>query len=72
MYADDTTLLCSSKDSLTLQSELNANLNNFSKWLNVNKLTLNINKTKLMIFGTKHTLHNFKNISLAYDTDIYM
>ena len=34
------------------------------------KLTLNINKTKLMIFGTKHTLRNFKNISLAYDTDI--
>ena len=23
-----------------------------------------------MIFGTKHTLHNFNNISLAYDTDI--
>ena len=23
-----------------------------------------------MIFGTKHTLRNFKNISLAYDTDI--
>ena len=70
MYADDTTLLCSSKDSLTLQSELNANLNSISKWLNVNKLTLTINKTKLMIFGTKHTLRNFKNISLAYDTDI--
>ena len=58
MYADDTTLFCSLKDYLTLQSELN-----------VNKLTLNINKTKLMIFGTKHTLRNFKNISLAYDTD---
>ena len=56
MYADDTTLLCSSSNPVTLQQELDSNFKQISKWLDYNQLTLNVNKTKFMIFGTSHKL----------------
>jgi retron-type reverse transcriptase len=58
MYADDTTLLCSSSDPDSLQSELNSN-NNIAIWFQNNQLTLNIKKTKLMLFGTKYFFFKF-------------
>jgi len=70
MYADDTTLLFKSSDSISLQSEMNDNLSKIARWFEVNKLTLNLEKTKYMIFGTNHALNNFENISLNYGNDI--
>ena len=58
MYADDTTLLCSPSNPITLQHELESKFNKISKWLKFNQLTLNVNKTKFMIFGTTHLLNN--------------
>ena len=52
MYADDTTLLFHSSDQVSLQIDLDSNLNRIAQWFNRNKLTLNIKKTKLMLFGT--------------------
>jgi hypothetical protein len=69
MYADDTTLLCSSSDPACLQSELDANMKNIAKWFESNMLTINIKKTKLMVFGTQHILSNFTNINLSYNSD---
>ena len=66
MYADDTTLLCSSSDPISLQSDLTSSLTSIANWFKVNKLTLNVKKTKLMIFGTNNIL---KNISLTYAKD---
>ena len=66
MYADDTTLLCSSDDPDQLQTDLESNLRSIADWFENNHLTLNIKKTKLMIFGTKHVLTNFDNIELNY------
>ena len=49
MYADDTTLMCSSNDASVLQSELNEHLAKIASWFKENHLTLNIEKkTKLM------------------------
>ena len=70
MYADDTTLLCSSSDPISLQSDLTSSLTSIANWFEVNKLTLNVKKTKLMIFGTNNILRNFENISLTYATDL--
>jgi hypothetical protein len=69
LYADDTTLLLSSSDPTVLQNELNANLCHIADWFQSNKLTLNIKKTKLMLFGTRQALPNFKNISLIYGNE---
>ena len=49
MYADDTHLTYSDKDVNIIQSCLNEDLLNISKWLIVNKLTLNMTKTEFML-----------------------
>ena len=69
MYADDTSLLVSSNNPATLQSELDRNLDMVANWFKDNQLTLNIKKTKLMMFGTRQTLSKFNNISLMYGND---
>ena len=50
MYADDTTLMCSSNDASVLQSQLNDNLSKIASWFNENHLTLNIKKKNLTVF----------------------
>mgnify|MGYP000297251403 CR=1 FL=1 len=56
MYADDTTLISSllniQRANITQNVNLNINkeLNKISKWMRLNKLSLNENKTKFMIF----------------------
>ena len=70
MYADDTSLLLSSKDPKNLEHMLNYNLNNIAKWFSANELTLNIKKTKFMIFGSSHMIKNFKDISVKYNGTI--
>ena len=69
MYADDTTLMCSSNDVSVLQSQLNDNLSKIASWFNENHLTLNIKKTKLMVFGTRHILDKFDNVNVMYNGD---
>ena len=46
MYADDTYLTHADKDVNIIQSCLNEDLLNISKWLIANKLTLNMTKTE--------------------------
>ena len=50
MYADDTTVLVSSSDPVTLQTELNTNLDMIANWFKSNQLTLNIIKNKVNNF----------------------
>ena len=66
MYADDTTLLCSSSDPVTLQQELDKNMSSINKWFLDNKISLSLNakKIKLMVFGTNYVLSKFDGISL--------
>ena len=58
MYADDTTLVCSSSGLVTLQQELDKNISNINKWFHDNKFSLNVKKTKLTVFGTIMFLAN--------------
>ena len=69
MYADDTTLLFRSSDQVSLQIDLDSNLNRIAQWFNRNKLAVNIKKTKLMLFGTTKNLDKFKDVSLKYSNN---
>ncbi len=58
IYADDTTLsttleiVMKNTQTQTAEGTLNTELANVSKWLKVNKLSLNVNKCQYMIFHT--------------------
>ena len=74
MYADDTTLLASlsSNDNnlenrVNIELKLNTELDKISKWLKVNKLSLNVSKTKYMIFHPKNKVVPDLNLFLESD-----
>ena len=56
MYADDTTLTCSTENADALQVRMNSDLSKIPTWLKVNKLTLNVKKTKYMLTGSRPKL----------------
>ena len=49
-FADDTTIFKSGNNLIQLCQEINVELENVSKWLVANRLSLNVNKTKFMLF----------------------
>ena len=57
MYADDTYLTHADKDVNIIQSCLNEDLPNNSKWLIANKVTLNMTKTEFMLIGSRQKLN---------------
>ena len=61
MYADDTTIYFNLEDfdPDNVSNEINNELEKITKWLQINKLSLNTQKTKLMVFHrNKSTLKN--------------
>ena len=56
MYADDTHVTYAGSDPFVIQSNLNADLENISYWLAVNKLTLNMTKTEFLLIGSRQKL----------------
>lgn len=56
MFADDTNLTISAKTLTELELALTPELNNLSRWLKANKLSLNVAKTELMIIGSRQRL----------------
>ena len=50
MFADDTNLFLSNKNSNTLFASINVELENVSVWFISNKLSLNIDKTTWLLF----------------------
>ena len=57
MYADDTYLTHADKDVNIIQSCLNEDLLNNSKWLIANKVTLNMTKTEFMLIGSRQKVN---------------
>ena len=66
LYADDTILIHSSDCPNELKKKLEAELVNLSKWLDLNKLTLNMSKTEAIFFGNK------KKLDICKDVEIYL
>ena len=53
LFADDTFLSLESKSYKDLQKNVNEEMISISRWLTINKLTLNISKTKYMVISNK-------------------
>ena len=53
LFADDTNLFYHGTGLHVIENSCNKKLADISKWLNVNKLSLNIKKTHYMIFSRK-------------------
>ena len=58
MYADDSNLFKEGSDIIEMQNCVNEELQKISKWLKLNKLSLNINKTHFIIFKRKRKVVN--------------
>ena len=57
MYADDTTIYFNLEDfdPDNVSNEINNELEKITKWLQINKLSLNTQKNKLMVFDPQKT-----------------
>ena len=53
LFADDTNLFHHGSDLSVIENAFNKELADISKWLKVNKLSLNVKKTHYMIFSRK-------------------
>jgi hypothetical protein len=57
LYADDTSILCSSSDLVEHEKVLKTILDKINKWFVVNSLSLNFNKTNYAVFiNTKYQI----------------
>ncbi len=56
IYADDTAVSVNGRSTTELELKLHNQLRIASEWMAANHMTLNCAKTKVMIFGTTHTL----------------
>ena len=61
MYADDTNAFYSNKCLKSLTHIMQEEMNEVTKWLNVNKLSINTTKTKYIIFKSKNKKCNSEN-----------
>ena len=53
LFADDTTIYCSSNNVTTLREDIENDMASLSDWFCANKLSLNISKTNFLIFKPK-------------------
>ncbi len=51
LFADDTTIYCSDKNTATLYARIKEDMNTLIDWFKANKLTLNLNKTHYLLFS---------------------
>ena len=66
MYADDSTITCSSSSVNEIENILNIVLARIHNWSVRNKLTINANKTKSMLIGSRQRVSNTDlNVSIA-------
>ena len=77
LYADDTALFFAHKDTKTIESVLQQELNAVADWLHQNNLVINCSKTNIVLFGTSQRLAkahkpsiNLGDSTLAYKDPI--
>ena len=67
LYADDTVIFTSDKDSKKIEEMLNTEFNNVTRWFTNNNLVLNLKKakTEFVLFGTHQQLANSEKVSIS-------
>ena len=66
LFADDTCISLADRDSNNLPGKICFEINNMSKWMISNKLTLNLSKSNLMIIPPKKLLPEKCTLSLDF------
>ena len=66
-FADDTFIMYSNKKLKSIETVINTELKLVSKWLKLNKLSLNTNKTELIFFHSRQHLLNYEGISIKFN-----
>ena len=66
-FADDTFILYGSKNLKTIETVINHELKLLSKWLKLNKLSLNSDKTELIFFHSKQHSLDVEEISIKFN-----
>lgn len=67
LYADDSALLFSHKDSSVIADRLTVELTKCKRWLVDNKLSLHVGKTECLLFGSKRALKRAGNFLVSCD-----
>ena len=65
LYADDSAILYSHKDTQVISERLSQELESCSTWLVDNKLSLHLGKTESIPFGSKRKLKKIKDFSIT-------
>ena len=71
LYADDSTLFRSDTNLLEIETNLQTNLDNISKWCIINNMALHPKKTKCMIIGSKQNVRGDKELTLTLCCSAY-
>ena len=66
-FADDTFIMYSNTKLKSIETIINTELKSVSKWLQLNKLSLNTNKTELIFFHSRQRLINYEGISIKFN-----
>ena len=69
LFADDTSLYYSCKNSKNLENIINGELAKISDWLSANRLSLNVTKSKLLYFTNKNR-NSFKDINIKINGEL--
>jgi hypothetical protein len=64
MYADDTSIFHSHRNTQQLVNEMNEDLSLLGDWLRVNRLSLNVPKTKFVVFRHRQSKHPNVNLQI--------
>ena len=70
MYADDTVIYLSGRNTAEIEQSLQADLNNLAQWCSSNKLTINTKKTKTMTFGTPQQTKRMQNVRFTLNEQV--
>ncbi len=70
LYADDSALLVSGKDTQLIQESLSSELGAAREWLIDNKLSLHLGKTESILFGSKRKLNTCSSIQYCAGTTL--
>ena len=60
LYADDTSITCSSTDSASLQRNIEIEMANVAEWMRQNRLSLNANKSEFMVIRHSRQHNNLE------------
>ena len=71
LFADDAILRSHSKNAITIEENLNSDLQKISEWCEDNNMLLNVAKTKCMLVGNSQKLSKLpdKNLNLFIDNE---